>query len=85
MDLVKKLKNKDFNLNDWYMNSISLPSHKSDLPLGPYFNFIKKIYKIRGDLIEFGVFRGDSLFYSIIIKKIKYQKKYMVLIPLKAF
>ena len=42
MNLVKKFRSKDFILKDWYMNSISLPSHKSDLPLGPYFNFIKK-------------------------------------------
>ena len=41
MDLVKKLKNKDFNLNDWYMNSISFQVINRS-PLGPYFNFIKK-------------------------------------------
>ncbi len=77
MDLVKKLKNKDFNLKDWYMNSISLPSHKSDLPLGPYFNFIKKkIYKIKGDLIEFGVFRGDSIISTaLLLKRLGIKKK----------
>ena len=52
-------------------------SHKSDLPLGPYFNFIKKkIYKIRGDLIEFGVFRGDSIISTaLLLKRLGIKKK----------
>ena len=77
MNLVKKFRSKDFILKDWYMNSISLPSHKSDLPLGPYFNFIKKkISKIKGDLFEFGVYRGDSIISTaLLLKRLGIKKK----------
>lgn len=77
MDLIDKIKSNQFILNDWLMNSLSLPSHKSDLPLGPYFKFIKeKLKKIKGDLLEFGVYRGDSIISTaILLKRLGIKKK----------
>jgi hypothetical protein len=77
MDLINKLKNKNFKLLDWFTNSISLPSLQNDLPLGPYFDFIKKkARKIPGDLVEFGVFRGDSIIATaLLLKRNKIKKK----------
>lgn len=77
MDLINKLKNNNFKLLDWFTNSISLPSLQNDLPLGPYFNFIKKkAKKIPGDLAEFGVYRGDSIIATaLLLKRNKIKKK----------
>jgi|TARA_B110000483_G_scaffold35076_1_gene42904 hypothetical protein len=77
MDLINSLKNKNFTLLDWFTNSISLPSLQKDLPLGPYFNFIKKkAKKIPGDIVEFGVYRGDSIIATaLLLKRNKIKKK----------
>ena len=78
MDLVKKLKNKDFNLKDWYMNSISLQVTNLIFLLDHILILLKKISKIKGDLIEFGVFRGDSIISTALLLKDWYQKKIYV-------
>ena len=77
MKLLDKLKSKNFKIDDWLMNSISLPSHSSDLPMAPYFNFLKKkLRSLSGDLLEFGVYRGDSIIStSLLLKKIVIKKK----------
>ncbi len=77
MDLVRNIKKKNFKLLDWFTNSISLPSLKNDLPLGPYFSFIRKKAKgIPGDLVEFGVFRGDSIIATaLLLKRMNIKKK----------
>ena len=87
MDLSYKLKKKDFKLYDWFTNSLSLPSLKNDLPLGPYFNFIRnKVKNIPCDIVEFGVFRGDYIIATaILLKRCKIKKKIIGFDTFKGF
>ena len=67
---LKIINNSDFNL-------LEIENYNSSLRLKNYFKFIKKNHnKIKGDIFEFGVFRGSSLLSTaLFIKKFKFKKK----------
>ena len=71
------MKNYQNIKDDWQFNILGIYNFNKPGSLNEYFNFIKKNHKkIKGDLLEAGVFRGSSLISTaIFLKKIKCQKK----------
>ena len=74
-------------IDDWQFNVLNIYNFNKQGSLDNYFEFIKKNHKkIKGDLVEAGVYRGRSLLSTAIyLKKIGSKKKYMLLIHGKDF
>jgi len=62
---------------DFEFNSLGIENFHNSKKIQYYFDFIKKnANKFKGDIYEFGVFRGKSLLSTaILLKKIKSKKK----------
>lgn len=71
------MKNYQNIKDDWEFNILGIYNFNKPGGLTKYFNFIKKNHKkIKGDLLEAGVFKGSSLISTaIFLKKIKCPKK----------
>ena len=63
--------------NNWEFNNFEIYNFNNPGSFDGYLKFIKKNHKkIKGDLIEAGVFRGKSLLaVALYLKKIKSKKK----------
>lgn len=69
---LKIINNSDFNL-------LEIENYNSSLRLKNYFKFIKKNHnKIKGDIFEFGVFRGSSLLSTALLLKSLNSKKKVI-------
>ena len=77
MNLIKKIKDKKTKLENWFTSSLSIPNFEKNLEMGPYFDFIKNNCKnIKGDIIEFGVYRGDSIISAaLLLERLNIKKK----------
>lgn len=77
MTLIKLLKDKNKKIPDWLTSSLSIPNFGKNLEMGPYFDFIRnKCKNIEGDIIEFGVYRGDSaISAALLLERLNIKKK----------
>ena len=62
---------------NWEFNTLGIYNFNRDGPYKKFFNYIKKNHKkIKGDIVEAGVFRGSTLLaLALFLKRIKSRKK----------
>tara|TARA_Y100000991_G_C21965197_1_gene346501 strand:- start:294 stop:1037 length:744 start_codon:yes stop_codon:yes gene_type:complete len=64
-------------MKKWELGALNIYDYSKPGPLDIYFNFIKKNFKdLKGNIFEFGVFRGKSLLATaLLLKKLGSKKK----------
>ena len=63
--------------HDFEFDILQIENFNNSLQFDYYFNFIKKNFnKLKGDIYEFGVYKGKSLISTaLLLKKLKSKKK----------